>query len=92
MASFFKVIIKYPKFKILGVDNFQEESGHQKSNIRISSMNSRLNEVKRKFNRKNFKFQKLDLLNKNKVKNLLKNFKPDVILHLAAQPSAPVRQ
>ncbi len=87
---FLKLIIKYPKFKILGVDNLSRRKWtSKKSNIRISSMNSRLNEVKRKFNRKNFKFQKLDLLHKNKVKNLLKNFKPDVILHLAAQPSAP---
>ena len=53
----------------------------------ISLKKSRLNEIKKiteKYNLK-WKFNKLDLINKNDVDNLFNQFKPEIVIHLAAQ-------
>jgi len=90
---FLKFILTNKKDNILGIDNFSRRKWVKEvranSAIKIFSMSERLKEVKNKFRRKNYRFIKGDLTNKKFVLKTIKNFKPDVILHLAAQPSAP---
>lgn len=68
------------KHDLLGVDNLSNYYD-------ISLKKSRLNEIKKiteKYNLK-WKFNKLDLINKNDVDNLFNQFKPEIVIHLAAQ-------
>ena len=85
---FLKLIYEKPNYKIIGIDNFYRRkivSKYSKGNTtKIFSMKERMKELKRKG--KNFKFHKIDLLDKFKVYGIVKKYKPDVILHLAAQP------
>lgn len=89
---FLKFIYKNPKSKILGVDNFLRRKlvskYSQKNFINIHSMDARIFELKRR-GKKNFHFKKLDILNRKELYKTLKSFKPDIVYHLAAQPSAP---
>ncbi|MAV05495.1 hypothetical protein CBE37_01545 [bacterium TMED277] len=89
---FLKFILKNKKDKILGIDNFARRKWVKEvkssSSIKIYPMKERLNELK-KNRKKNFKFIKGDLQNKDFLFKIIKSFKPNVILHLAAQPSAP---
>ena len=83
---------KFKNSKIIGVDNLSRRKWVReiKSNtaITIYSMNERIKEAKdRGFT--NIKFIKGDLTNKLFVKNLFKKFDFDVVIHTAAQPSAP---
>ena len=83
---------RYPESQIIGVDNFGrrrwvEECGAV-SAVPIFSMEERIQAAK-KHGFKNIEFQELDLVNRDDVYLLLQEFRPDVILHLAAQPSAP---
>ncbi len=83
---------RYPDAEILGVDNYGRrrwvEEGGAVSAIPVSSMAERL-EAAKKHGFKNIRFQELDLVDRAKVYEVLRTFKPDVILHAAAQPSAP---
>ncbi len=81
--------------RIVGVDNFGrrrwvEEVGAE-SVIPILSMKERL-KVARERGFRNISFIYGDLTDKDFVKNLIRVLKPDVVLHLAAQPSAPYSQ
>ena len=89
---FLKFIYQNPKIKIIGIDNFLRRKlvkRYSENNYKkVYSMKERIKELKLK-GKKNFKFINLDLLDKKKTYNLLKKFKPDIIFHLACQPSAP---
>ncbi len=83
---------RYPNARILGVDNYGrrkwvEECGAV-SAIPISSMEERL-KVAREKGFKNIEFQEGDLVDQEWIYDVIAKFKPDVILHLASQPSAP---
>lgn len=90
-----RVSKRFPDSKILGIDNYGrrrwvEECGAV-SAIPIFSMEERLAAAK-EHGFKNIQFQEGDLVERNWVMSLVKNFKPDVILHIASQPSAPYSQ
>ena len=91
--TFLKLCFSNKRLDILGIDNFSRRKWvkevNSKSKIRIFSMKERLKELNKYKLKNKFKFKKIDLTNQKKIKNLIKNFKPNVILHLAAQPSAP---
>tara|TARA_Y100001970_G_C14246127_1_gene868401 strand:- start:1915 stop:3057 length:1143 start_codon:yes stop_codon:yes gene_type:complete len=83
---------KFKKSNIVGVDNLSrrkwvKEVGSS-SAIKIESIKNRLKTAK-KFGFKNIKFIKGDLANSKFTENLFKKFKFDIVIHLAAQPSAP---
>lgn len=86
---------RYPKAKILGVDNFARRRwvGEMAavSAMPIYSMQERL-ETAKSHGFKNIEFAEGDLTEYNWVKDLIAEFKPDVIVHAAAQPSAPYSQ
>jgi|TARA_Y100000294_G_scaffold177367_1_gene202522 nucleoside-diphosphate-sugar epimerase len=83
---------KFKNSRILGIDNLKRRSWVKNANScsanRIYSIQKRINTAK-KHGYKNIKFLKGDLTNWSFVKNIFKNFKPDVVIHLASQPSAP---
>jgi len=89
---FLKLIYEKPDAKIIGIDNFLRrklvKKYSEKKYIKVSSMSERLKELKKR-GKNNFQFHNIDLMNKEKLFKLIKKIKPDVILHLAAQPSAP---
>ena len=89
---FLKLIYENPNFKIIGIDNFLRRrlvnKYSKKEFKKIYSMKERIKELKN-FKKKNFEFHNIDILDKKKTYNLIKKFKPDVIFHLASQPSAP---
>ena len=64
------------KNKVLGIDN---HNNYYSKSIK----KKRLFLLKRN---KNFIFKKIDLKNKNKLENVFKNFKPEVVYHCAGQP------
>tara|TARA_B110000503_G_scaffold143195_1_gene243153 strand:+ start:748 stop:1704 length:957 start_codon:yes stop_codon:yes gene_type:complete len=66
--------------KVLGIDCIDNYYPRSKKYQRL--------EILQKFN--NFKFSKLDLNNFNKINALLKNYKIDLVVHLAAQPGVRV--
>ena len=90
---FLKTALKYKNCKIVGVDNLARRKWtnevKEKSFTKIFSIKERLRELKKITKKNNFKFFKFDLTNYKKTSKLIKNFKPDIIFHLAAQPSAP---
>ena len=77
---------------VCGIDNFsrrknvEEMTSH--SAIPILSMEERLDNLKKKYGEK-IEFFRGDLLDPQFVDDVIKNFKPDVIVHLGEQPSAP---
>lgn len=83
---------KYKKAEIIGVDNLSRRKWVKNSNsesaIPIKNMKERIN-IAKKFGFKNITFIKGELTNSKFVVNLFKKFKFDIVLHLAAQPSAP---
>lgn len=89
---FLKLIYEKPNSKIIGIDNFLRRklvNKYSNKNFKqVVSIKQRLNELKKR-GKKNFEFHNIDLMNKEKIYKLIKKIKPDVILHLAAQPSAP---
>lgn len=89
---FLKLILEKPNAKIIGIDNFSRRKLVKKysknKTIKVFSMVERTNQIK-KMGKRNFKFYNVDLLNKDKIYHIVKKYKPEVILHLAAQPSAP---
>ncbi len=66
---------KYKKSKIHGIDNLNNFYSIKLKNIRLKKLR----------NNKNFYFKKLDLNEKNKIENIFKNNKIDIVLNFAAQ-------
>lgn len=83
---------RYKKSKILGIDNLKRRAWVKNVNScsanQISSIQNRI-KVAKKYGYKNIRFIKGDLTNLIFVKNVINKFKPDIIIHLASQPSAP---
>ena len=75
-----KNLLNKKNFKILSIDNFDNYYDKKIKLKRIKDLNSK----NLKFYN-NHKFKKIDLKNKKKFDLIIKNFKPDVIIHLAAQ-------
>ena len=63
--------------KIIGIDNLNNYYD-------IKLKKDRLKELKKKY-KKNFIFLKLDITNKQRLKNLFKKFKIETVINLAAQ-------
>ena len=70
-----KILDLYPKHKIIGLDNLNDFYSIKLKKKRLS--------ILQKY--KNFKFYKIDLLNKNKLKKLFNTNSFNSIYHLAAQ-------
>ena len=83
---------KFKKAKIIGVDSLKRREWvkniKSKSAIKISSMSARISTAK-KYGYNNIFFIKGDLINKKFVFKLFKKYKFDLVIHTAAQPSAP---
>ena len=69
-----KKLIK-EKFVVIGLDNLND----------YYDVNLKKKRLKQLFNSKNFKFYKVDLIEKNKIKEIFKNNNIDFIFHFAAQ-------
>lgn len=82
----------YPDERIIGVDHFGRRQWVEQigstSALPIASMEERL-ETAEKHGMTNISFMKGDLTNRDFVYQLLSVYRPRVILHAAAQPSAP---
>jgi nucleoside-diphosphate-sugar epimerase len=81
--------------RIIGVDNFArrrwvQEIGAVSANP-IAAMNRRL-QIAREYGYTNISFIELDLTDYSAVNDLLAVYKPEAVIHLAAQPSAPYSQ
>ncbi len=63
------------KYKIIGIDNLND----------YYDVNLKKRRLKQLFNSKNFKFYKVDLIEKKKIKEIFKNNNIDFIFHFAAQ-------
>lgn len=63
------------RYKILGLDNHNNYYDPKLKQKRLNLL--------KKF--KNFKFLKIDIKNKKKIHNILKKYRPTIIIHLAAQ-------
>ena len=79
-------------FEVAGVDNFLRrrmvrEKGSM-SIVPIASMEERLKAAKKILDI-DITFKKLDILNREKLGEFMKEFKPEVIVHYAEIPSAP---
>lgn len=79
-------------YKVIGVDNegrrrWVQEVG-SKSVIPIAEINDRVKKANEVYENR-YTFHHSDLTDYTVVYDILKNYKPDVILHLASQPSAP---
>ncbi len=90
-----KLAKEFPKERIIGIDNFGrrrwvEEVGAD-SIIPIATMEERIKRA-RELGFKNISFVYGDLTDRDFVRTVIRVFKPDVVLHLAAQPSAPYSQ
>ncbi|OYD09681.1 NAD-dependent epimerase/dehydratase family protein [Paludifilum halophilum] len=87
-----KLSRSFPEERVVGVDHFGrrwwvEETGSV-SAIPIASMDQRIKTAK-EFGMRNLSFIEADLTKYPRVCQLLKTFRPRVILHVAAQPAAP---
>src|SRR3989338_3264576 len=85
----------FPNDQIIGVDNMArrkwvEECGSV-SAIPIADMKTRI-ETAKKHGFNNITFIEGDLVDARFVYDLYKQYKPQVILHVASQPSAPYSQ
>jgi len=83
---------RYRNSKIIGVDNLQRRrwvlNSNSTSAVPIKSIKQRISTAK-KYGFKNIRFIKGDLTNSKFTENLFKKNKFNVVIHLAAQPSAP---
>ena len=68
------------KKKVIGIDNIDSYYSRSKKYQRLS--------IIKKY--KNFKFLKVDLNNYDKVNSLIKKYKIDLVIHLAAQPGVRI--
>ena len=73
--SLARILIKNKKNNIIGIDNFSTYSGKDIKRLRIKILKKN----------KNFKFTKLDILNKKKIELLFKKNNFDIVVHLAAE-------
>ena len=73
--SLARILIKNKKNNIIGIDNFSTYSGKDIKRLRIKILKKN----------KNFKFKKLDILNKKKIDLLFKKNNFDIVVHLAAE-------
>ncbi len=62
-------------FKIIGIDNHNNYYDKNLKNDRVSALKKS----------KNYKHYKLDIINKKKLNEIFKIYKPDEVIHLAAQ-------
>ncbi len=90
-----KLSKEFREAEIFGIDNLArrkwvEEVG-SKSVTPILPMKDRL-KVAEEYGYDNIRFIYGDLVDKDFVNNVIRTIKPDVVLHLAAQPSAPYSQ
>ena len=78
--------------EICGIDNFSRRKHVEEmdswSAIPISSMEDRIKNLKEKYGEK-ISFFEGDLLDAEFTNDVIKNFQPEAIVHLAEQPSAP---
>ena len=78
--------------EILGIDNFSRRKNVEEmkswSAIPILSMKERIKLLKQDYGKK-IDFKEGDMLNKEFINDIVKNFQPESIVHLAEQPSAP---
>ena len=67
-------------YKVIGLDNINDYYD-------VNLKKNRLKELKKysKYRKFNFDFKKIDLVNKKSIKNLFKNNKINIVIHLAAQ-------
>ena len=72
--SFAKEILKNNLYDVIGIDNL---NSYYSTKLKLK----RLNILKKK----NFKFHKLDISNKNKLNDLFKKYKITIVFHFAAQ-------
>ena len=83
---------KFKNCKIIGVDNLARRKwvkiSKSVSAINIKSMSQRIKTAK-KFGYQNIKFIKGDLTDSRFTFKLFKTYSFDIVIHLAAQPSAP---
>lgn len=80
-------------FRIVLIDNqikrtWEKEVG-AKSLVNFSKPEKRIEEYKKIFGKNNLSFEKADLLEYQKVVNLIKKYRPSIIINAAQQPSAP---
>tara|TARA_S200000501_G_scaffold204962_2_gene192728 strand:- start:38571 stop:39584 length:1014 start_codon:yes stop_codon:yes gene_type:complete len=68
-------LVKNKNNKVLGLDNL--------TNYYDVELKKKRNNLLK--NKKNYKFIKVDISNKNKIFNIFKKFKPNYVIHLAAQ-------
>ena len=85
----------FPEGRIIGIDNLArrrwvDECGSV-SAIPIESMQVRI-EVAKQYGYSNISFIEGDLIDRDFVYNIIEMYRPGVIVHLAAQPSAPYSQ
>lgn len=90
-----KLAKEFPDARIVGIDNFArrkwvEEVGST-SIIPIAPMEKRLKKA-HELGFRNISFIRGELTDREFVRTIIKVFKPEVVLHLAAQPSAPYSQ
>ncbi|MCF6093320.1 NAD-dependent epimerase/dehydratase family protein [Microaerobacter geothermalis] len=87
-----KLSKSFPKERIVGIDHFGRrkwvENIGSVSAIPVADMKTRINAA-REWGFSNLHFIEGDLTDKNFTYEILQVFKPKVIIHLAAQPSAP---
>jgi nucleoside-diphosphate-sugar epimerase len=78
--------------EILGIDNFSRRKNVEEmkswSATPILSMKERIKLLKQDYGKK-IDFKEGDLLDKEFINDIVKNFQPESIVHLAEQPSAP---
>ncbi len=76
-ALIFKLLGKYEQ--IIGIDNL---NSYYDTNLKLS----RLDEIKKRIGSKSFwKFEKCDIAEKESINLLLKKYKPNIVVNLAAQ-------
>jgi len=90
-----KLSKEFPDERIVGIDNLArrkwvEEVGAD-SIIPIEPIEKRIKKA-HELGFRNISFIRGDLTDKDFVRTVIRVFKPDVVLHLAAQPSAPYSQ
>ena len=69
-------LIKNKQNNVLGIDSINNYYPVKIKKLRLKLL----------INNKNFSFKKVNLQNKKKIDLIFKNFKPDIVFHLAGQP------
>lgn len=89
---FLKLLKELPNCFIVGADNLCRrrwvKECNAKSFLKIRSLKNRIQNLKKIYNNR-FSIYNVDLRKYENVNSIIKDYKPDIILHLASQPSAP---